>query len=809
MVLDDSENTPGTAPIRGIGLRVTNIEGNPLMPRRGIYATNNPSIIDGLAAISKPVNLGKKPENRANSSGDQETMGINDVDWLFEGMENNNMPKGNFQAQGSYASKLKSGSSSSKQKVNFRFLEPKETVEDADVAIPIESVKKVQERFTNVLFGYFLGKRLAFPVVEYFVTKRWEKYGLQKCMMNGKGFFFFKFNSKEGMEQVMQDGPWLIRNIPIFLKYWSTNTELKKEELQKIPVWIKLYDVPLAAYTEDGLSLIASKVGVPKLLDNETARMCSDSWGRSSFARAIVEVDAVKDLKESVSVAIPNMEDGGFLKSSINIEYEWTPPRCSDCHIFGHTLETCPKVVKPIEKQVPNVKTQEDDQGYQVVGKKKTGKPVVKGKQSNVLEKDDIDQDEVREPETETTMFMENSMKDDGLLTGASTPAVEVNDVCRRISKGWEWISNGSLCNKGTRIVIGWNPKDVNVMLLSATMQVMHIQVIFKGENKAMYCSMVYANNDFKERRDLWESLKVHKLFVNNNPWVIMGDFNSALNLGDSYMGASGMSVSMMDFQDCVANIEVFDVNCSGMQFTWNQKPKQGMGIMKKIDRIMINSHFTDAFPNSFAVFQPHRISDHSPCVLKLPGVMRSKPKPFKFPNFLTLKPEFIDVVKDGWDLSIEGVPMFRVVKKLRALKHLLRNLLRKQGNIHVRVTQTRKDLDEIQSRVDKDPANVSLKNLAADCLKKFNEASLDEESFLKQKAKQKWLQLGDANTKFFLITFMQLKLYIPGFSQFVLTPLFINSLSNCNRVTTLLKITELACIGGFTFVTVLSHQQC
>ncbi|MFS7929503.1 hypothetical protein Hanom_Chr04g00333271 [Helianthus anomalus] len=53
--------TPGTddktPPVRGIGLRVTNIVGNNLKPRLGIYSTNNMSVIDGLYEISKPVEL--------------------------------------------------------------------------------------------------------------------------------------------------------------------------------------------------------------------------------------------------------------------------------------------------------------------------------------------------------------------------------------------------------------------------------------------------------------------------------------------------------------------------------------------------------------------------------------------------------------------------------------------------------------------------------------------------------------------------------------------------------------------------------
>ncbi|GJS44356.1 zinc knuckle CX2CX4HX4C containing protein [Tanacetum coccineum] len=36
---------------------------------------------------------------------------------------------------------------------------------------------------------------------------------------------------------------------------------LTKEDTSKVPVWIKMHDVPLAAYISDGLSMIATKLG--------------------------------------------------------------------------------------------------------------------------------------------------------------------------------------------------------------------------------------------------------------------------------------------------------------------------------------------------------------------------------------------------------------------------------------------------------------------------------------------------------------------------------------------------------------------
>ncbi|GJZ67561.1 zinc knuckle CX2CX4HX4C containing protein [Tanacetum coccineum] len=70
-------------------------------------------------------------------------------------------------------------------------------------------------------------------------------------MMNSKGFFFFKFDSKAGLEATLENVPWMIRNTLIILKNWSVSTSLLKEELTRIPIWVKLHDVPLQVFEED------------------------------------------------------------------------------------------------------------------------------------------------------------------------------------------------------------------------------------------------------------------------------------------------------------------------------------------------------------------------------------------------------------------------------------------------------------------------------------------------------------------------------------------------------------------------------
>ena len=247
-----------------------------------------------------------------------------------------------------------------------------------NVSIPRRVVEKVSARLEYTLYGYFIGNRMAFPVVEYYVRNNWAKYGLKKIMLNAKGFFFFKFDTQAGLEAVLEDGPWLIRKSPIILKKWSIDTRLCKEELTRIPVWVKLHDVPIQVFEDDGINLIASFLGKPIMLDSYTSSMCKDSWGRSSFARCLIEICSEAELVEVITVGVPSLIGDGFTKETIRVEYEWRPPRCTSCKIFGHTQDHCPKTMaSPPVVSTPSVATPAEppNDGFQKVNhKKKKGK---------------------------------------------------------------------------------------------------------------------------------------------------------------------------------------------------------------------------------------------------------------------------------------------------------------------------------------------------------------------------------------------------------------------------------------------------
>nr|GEW84699.1 hypothetical protein [Tanacetum cinerariifolium] len=145
---------------------------------------------------------------------------------------------------------------------------------------------------------------------------------------------------KAGLEAVLESGPWMTRNTPIILKKWSMSTSLLKEELTRIPIW--------------------------------------DSWGRISVSWCLIEVNSEADLVDVVTIGVPSLTGDDFTKETIHVEYEWRPPRCDECKIFGHVHDQCPKkVVTPPIVSTSNVVTptvEKANDGFQTVGKKKKKK---------------------------------------------------------------------------------------------------------------------------------------------------------------------------------------------------------------------------------------------------------------------------------------------------------------------------------------------------------------------------------------------------------------------------------------------------
>ncbi|GKE75067.1 hypothetical protein Tco_1537108, partial [Tanacetum coccineum] len=254
---------------------------------------------------------------------------------------------------------------------------------------------------------------------------------------------------------------------------------------------------------------------------------------------------------------------------------------------------------------------------------------------------------------------------------------------------GWDWVSNSMYSENGYRIVVGWDNNVVNLMVLNMTRQDMLCSIENKHDKKRVYCSFVYDANT--------------------------------------------------------------DICYSGLFYTWIKSPfNPQSSVLKKLDRIMANEDFIKTYDQAYAVFHPYVVSDYSPAVLTIPQAMKKKPKAFRFANFITEKPEFLSIVKEGWKVEVNDIQIFKVIKRLRYLKASLKNLSWKNGDVFGRVVHLKKKLQEAQVLVDSHPHNNQVKVAVVIILKEYHEAIIEEEKLLFQKAKVEWLCEGDKNSAYF-----------------------------------------------------------
>ena len=160
--------------------------------------------------------------------------------------------------------------------------------------------------------------------------------------MNNKGFFFFKFSDEQGMLSILEGSPWLMfNNMPLFLQRWRPGLTLTKNRHDKIPVWVKIYDLPLEVWSGDNLCIIASKLGIPLAFDSFTEEMCLEHKGRNAYARILIEMSADKEWKRNIDISTWDFVTNSAVIQSFDVEYAWMPSRCSHCKVFGHIDKVC------------------------------------------------------------------------------------------------------------------------------------------------------------------------------------------------------------------------------------------------------------------------------------------------------------------------------------------------------------------------------------------------------------------------------------------------------------------------------------
>ena len=123
-----------------------------------------------------------------------------------------------------------------------------------------------------------------------------------------------------------------------------------------VPVSVKFLNLPLKCWSPRCFAKIASKLGTPIQSDQLTFNMT-----RISYARVLVELDLLAELKSSIVINLPN---GSILHQPVI--YETLSRFYKLCKVLGHKMGACtspplPVVARPASKENNSANTRSKD----------------------------------------------------------------------------------------------------------------------------------------------------------------------------------------------------------------------------------------------------------------------------------------------------------------------------------------------------------------------------------------------------------------------------------------------------------------
>lgn len=112
-----------------------------------------------------------------------------------------------------------------------------------------------------------------------------------------KGFFIVKFQTTEVRDLVIQEGPWFWASSGLFITPWFPEFDANTFIVSKIPVWVRLHNLPLHFWDQRILECIGNTIG--RYIKMDTQRLEERIF---TFARIYVEVNLNKGLLHCIKL---------------------------------------------------------------------------------------------------------------------------------------------------------------------------------------------------------------------------------------------------------------------------------------------------------------------------------------------------------------------------------------------------------------------------------------------------------------------------------------------------------------------------
>ncbi|KAF9595535.1 hypothetical protein IFM89_000623 [Coptis chinensis] len=162
------------------------------------------------------------------------------------------------------------------------------SVADGVAAVPLDIIEEGVRDWEDYLVGYFIDKKLPFPLVRDVLQKTWKIKGTFQITTD-QDVFYMNFSDLEERKIALEGGPICISGKLFVVKPWSRETESQRNKIQTLPIC-----------TDEAT----------------TNRM------RLDFTKVCVEIPVEFAFPEHLSLYL------GTRIAVVDVEYPWRPQAC-------------------------------------------------------------------------------------------------------------------------------------------------------------------------------------------------------------------------------------------------------------------------------------------------------------------------------------------------------------------------------------------------------------------------------------------------------------------------------------------------
>lgn len=151
----------------------------------------------------------------------------------------------------------------------------------------------------HAIICMFMGLWLTERVLNVWIRSHWKRKGEIDLHLGSQGFFTIVFTSLEDKDRVFEGVPYFYVVAWLYMQPLMMNFFPECETFTSVPVWIRLYSLPLDYWLPESLKTIGNKLGHFLKISKATLK------GRyTSFARICVEIDISRALPEEIILEV-------------------------------------------------------------------------------------------------------------------------------------------------------------------------------------------------------------------------------------------------------------------------------------------------------------------------------------------------------------------------------------------------------------------------------------------------------------------------------------------------------------------------